>query len=230
MVVAQAGARQSVWDVPTRLFHWSIVILLGFSWWCAKSGHMEWHYKSGLTLCALVLFRIVWGFAGSSTARFGRFVRGPSAVWGYLRSDSAVAQPEPPGHNPLGHNPLGGWSVLLLLGLMTLQILTGLFAVDLDGLESGPLSYLVDFDRGRIAAQIHEVTFNVLLGASAIHVLAIGFYLVVKHRNLIGAMIWGYRRGDGGGEAMAPAPTWRLVVAIAVALAITYALSTGLRF
>ena len=214
-----------VWDFPTRLFHWGIVGLLGFSWWCAENDHMDWHYKSGLTLCALVLFRIVWGFIGSSTARFGQFVKGPRAVWQYVRPHGTVPQP-----GPLGHNPLGGWSVLVLLGLLALQIVSGLFAVDLDGLESGPLSYLVDFDRGRIAAQIHEVSFNILLAVSAIHVVAILFYLAFKRRNLIGAMIVGYRRDDSGSGTMVRAPLWRLIMAVGVALAITYSVSTGLRF
>ena len=125
-----AAVRRYVWDVPTRIFHWAVVVLLGFSWWCAETERMEWHYKSGLTLCALVLFRIAWGFAGSSTARFARFVRSPKAVWRYLRPgvDESPAL-------SLGHNPLGGWSVLLLLAVLTIQIVSGLFAVDIDGLE-----------------------------------------------------------------------------------------------
>ena len=219
------AARSYVWDVPTRVFHWAIIVLLGFSWWCAESDRMKWHYKSGLTLCLLVLFRLVWGFVGSSTARFARFVRGPRTVWRYLRPCGAEPQAE-----PLGHNPLGGWSVLGLLGLLTVQIVTGLFAVDLDGLESGPLSYLVDFDQGRIAAQIHEVSFNVLLAASAIHVLAILFYLVVRRRNLIGRMILGYENAEREGQVMVRAPWWWLVLAMAAALAVTYAISTGFRF
>lgn len=219
------GGRSYVWDLPTRLFHWGIVVLLGFSWWCAETDRMEWHYKSGLTLCALVLFRIMWGFAGSSTARFGQFVKGPRAVWRYLRTNGGAEQPA-----SLGHNPLGGWSVLVLLGLLAVQIVTGLFAVDLDGLESGPLSYLVDFDRGRVAAEIHEVSFNILLAVSAIHVVAILFYLAFKRRNLIAAMISGYQRDDSGGRTMVQAPWWRFVAVSTVALAITYAVSNGLRF
>ena len=221
----EPGGQSYVWDIPTRLFHWGIVVLLRFSWWCAETDRMEWHYKSGLTLCALVLFRIVWGFAGSSTAQFGQFVKGPRAVCQYVRPHGTVPQPA-----PLGHNPLGGWSVLMLLVTLVLQIVTGLFAVDIDGLESGPLSHLVDFDRGRIAAQIHEVSFNSLLALSAIHVVAILFHLAFKRRNLIGAMIVGYRRDDSGGGTMVRAPLWRFFAAIGVALAITYAVSTGLRF
>lgn len=220
----EAAARSYVWDLPTRVFHWAIVVLIGFSWWSAETGRMEWHYRSGLTLCALVVFRLIWGFAGSSTARFARFVKGPRAVWRYIRHEDGETQPL-----PLGHSPIGGWSVLFLLGLLTGQIVTGLFAVDLDGLESGPLSYLVDFDQGRIAAQIHEVSFNVLLAVSAIHILAILFYLVVRRRNLTAAMISGFERG-GDREAFVPAPSWRLAVAIAFALTVTWAVSSGFRF
>ena len=78
--------RVRVWDVPIRLVHWLVVALFAFSWWTAESGRLEWHLYSGLGLLALVLFRVYWGFFGSSTARFGRFVRGPGAIWGYIRS------------------------------------------------------------------------------------------------------------------------------------------------
>jgi cytochrome b len=222
--VQATGPKRAVWDVPTRLFHWGIVILLGFSWWSAENDRMEWHYKSGLTVCALVLFRLLWGLAGSSTARFAGFVKGPGAVWRYVRSPVGKNEGAAP-----GHNPLGGWSVLVLLGLLTLQVASGLFAVDLDGLESGPLSYLVDFERGRIAAEIHEVSFNLLLAAAALHVIAVLFYLVARRRNLIRAMIVGYERGSSG-EAMVRAPKWRVAAALALALAVTYAISTGFRF
>jgi cytochrome b len=220
--VQATSPRRAVWDVPTRLFHWGIVILLGFSWWPAENDRLEWHTKSGLTVCALVLFRLLWGLAGSSTARFAGFVKGPGAVWRYVRSpNDERAAP--------GHNPLGGWSVLVLLGLLTLQVATGLFATDLDGLESGPLSYLVDFEQGRLAAEIHEVSFNLLLAAAALHVLAVLFYLIARRRNLIRAMIVGYERGSGG-EAMVRAPKWRLAAALAIAFAVAYAISTGFRF
>ena len=216
--------RRYVWDVPVRLFHWAIVVLLGFSWWCAESERMDWHYKSGLTLCALVLFRIVWGFAGSTTARFADFVRGPRAVWDQFR------QRGKPRTEPFGHSPIGGWSVLALITLLVVQIGTGLFAVDLDGLESGPLSYLVDFDQGRLAADLHEISFNVLLAISAIHVLAILFYRLAWRRDLLGPMISGYRKDSREEQDTIRAPWWRLVLAVALALAVTWTISIGLRF
>ena len=64
-----------VWDWPTRLFHWLVVLLFAFSWWSAENGEMTWHYRSGLTMLGLILFRLVWGFVGGSTARFASFVR-----------------------------------------------------------------------------------------------------------------------------------------------------------
>src|SRR5690606_14409362 len=93
-----------VWDLPTRLCHWLVVLLFLVSWRTAESGAMALHYLSGLGMLGLVLFRLVWGFIGGSTARFAHFLRSPAAVLAYLRS------PSDPRVRP-GHNPLGGYSV-----------------------------------------------------------------------------------------------------------------------
>ena len=89
-----------VWDIPTRLFHWLVVGLVGFSWGAAEYGKMDPHRLSGSVLLGLVAFRLIWGLIGSNTARFGSFLRSPAAVIAYLRSDSAT--PHKPGHNPVG--------------------------------------------------------------------------------------------------------------------------------
>jgi cytochrome b len=208
-----------VWDLPTRLFHWLIGLLVGFSWWSAETGEMEWHYRSGLTALILLVFRIVWGFVGGSTARFGQFVRSPAAVIGYVRGPAAPAK--------AGHNPLGGYSVIALLLALTIQVGTGLFAVDTDGLESGPLSYLVSFDQGRLAAEVHHLAFSVVQGLVLLHVLAIGWYRL-RGRRLIGPMITGRDRqlpaGSGevtGGGAL------RAIVVLAIALGIGWWVSLG---
>ena len=210
--------RRYVWDVPTRLFHWGIAALVGFSWWSAENGHMDWHYKSGLVVTGLLVFRILWGFVGSDTARFAQFLRGPVAVRAYLRGQLA---PRP------GHNPLGGWSVLALLLVLVTQVTTGLFSVDVDGMESGPLSYLLDFDQGRIAAEIHEVSFNLLLALVALHVLAIAYHLVFKRHNLTRAMLTGYQSFDAGSAGLARVGWWRVIVCAALAVAAAYWLSRG---
>jgi cytochrome b len=177
------GIFVKVWDLPTRLFHWLIVLLVGFSWWSAETGHMDWHYRSGLTALILLVFRLLWGVIGSSTARFGNFLRSPAAVLAYLRrpKDSVHAA---------GHNPLGGYSVIAMLLMLCLQVGTGLFAVDIDGLESGPLSYLVDFDQGRVAARIHHLSFTAIQALVVLHVLAIVYYRI-RGRRLIMPMITG---------------------------------------
>jgi cytochrome b len=178
--------RIRIWDAPTRIIHWAFVLLIGFSWWTAENDALEWHRYSGYTLLGLLVFRLYWGFAGSSTARFTGFVKGPRAVWAYLKQLPAKAPVQ-----TIGHNPLGGWSVLLLMAAMIAQVLLGLFAVDIDGIESGPLSHLVSFDAGRACAEVHENLFNVLLALIALHVAAILFYLLYKQQNLIAPMIRG---------------------------------------
>jgi cytochrome b len=172
-----------VWDLPIRLFHWLIVALVGFSWWSAESGLMDWHTRSGLAVLILLVFRLIWGFVGSSTARFGNFVRSPAAVIAYLR------RPRETVHAP-GHNPLGGYSVIAMLLVLATQVGTGLFAVDVDGIESGPLSHLVSFDQGRAAAEVHHISFSVLQGLVVLHVLAIAWYRI-KGRRLIMPMLTG---------------------------------------
>jgi cytochrome b len=208
--------RVRVWDLPTRIVHWSMVLLFAFSWWTAEKGELEWHRWSGYSLTALVLFRLYWGFFGGSTARFAQFLRGPRAVASYLRGASSVAP---------GHNPVGAWSVVFMLALLATQIVLGLFAVDVDGIESGPLSSLVSFDTGREAAELHETTFNVLLAVIGVHILAAFYYLAVRKQNLIGAMFTGRRTLDGAQPDLVPASIVRLIVGILIAAALTWFIS-----
>jgi cytochrome b len=199
-----------------------MVTLVAFSWWSAENHEMERHYASGLTLLGLVVFRLIWGIIGGSTARFSSFVRSPAQLISYLRT---------PGGMPAkaGHNPLGGYSVLVLLALLSVQVGSGLFAVDVDGLESGPLSFLISFDQGRIAAELHEISFNLLLVMIALHVLAILFYLVARGRNLIGPMITGRDRMLEDAEpALVPANLWRFMVGALLAGGLAWWINQGL--
>lgn len=211
-----------VWDIPTRLFHWLLFALIGFSWGAAEYGKMDLHRLSGSVLLGLVAFRLIWGLIGSNTARFGSFLRSPAAVIAYLRSDGSS------GHKP-GHNPVGGYSVLAMLLLLMLQIGTGLFAVDIDGLESGPLSYLVSFDQGRAAAEFHELSFTVLQIIVVIHVLAVLFYLVVRKRNLVRPMIMGYdRQIDNPAGALVQAGMGRFLIAAAIGIGLAWWTAKGM--
>ncbi len=184
-----------VWDLPLRLFHWLLVLLVSTSaitgWFAAEIGWqgMEWHKRSGYCILALVLFRIGWGFLGGTHARFADFVKSPRTVWRYVTSLLRRK------HEPYaGHNPLGGWSVVLMLLSLALQTVTGLFIEDEDLGVEGPLAHLVSGRTGDMLAGVHETNFFVLLALIALHVTAILFYLVVQRENLIQPMLTGYKR------------------------------------
>jgi cytochrome b len=218
---APSIAPTRVWDLPTRLAHWLFVVGVAVSWWTAETGRMEWHRWSGYALLGVVLFRLYWGFAGGSTARFGNFVRGPRAIGAYLRG-TWQAMP--------GHNPLGALSVLALLGLLLLQIVLGLFAVDVDGIESGPLSLYVSFDTGRALAERHDTVFRALQALILLHIVAVLYYVFFKRQNLIGTMVTGKRVFDAQMAPMTPASTVKLVVGVVIATALTYAVSQAFKF
>lgn len=222
MAQPEAGVRAKLWDAPVRIVHWLLAVLIAFSWWSSED-HLNWHRWSGYTILGLVVFRILWGYAGGGAARFSSFVRGPTAALAYARS-----LPERAPSNVPGHNPLGGWSVLALLAVLVVQVTTGLFAVDVDAFEAGPLSDRVSFETGRAIAEIHELSFRVIQVLVVVHVAAVLFYLFYKRTNLIGAMITGRRRlpQDPG---LADAPLWRLVVVVAVAAAFAWFVSKGFR-
>lgn len=209
-----ARVRVRVWDGPTRIAHWSMVLLFGLSWWTGETGRLQWHRWSGYVLLGVLVFRICWGFVGSSTARFAQFLRGPRAILDYLRGRWALAP---------GHNPLGALSVLVLLLLLLAQIVLGLFAVDVDGIESGPLAIHVSFETGRVCARWHHRIFTALEVFVALHVLAVAYYVLVKKENLVSAMIGGERRY--GSEPAEPAvfASWaRIIVVVVIAAAIAW--------
>lgn len=217
---APSVARVRVWDVPTRVVHWLIAALIPASWWTAEIGNLELHRYSGYLLLGLLLFRIYWGFAGSSSARFTDFVKGPRAILHYLRSGSAASA---------GHNPLGALSVVALLVLLLLQITLGLFAVDVDGLESGPLSHYVSFEAGRACAKWHETVFDVLVWVIVLHIVAVFFYVIFKKQNLIGAMMHGHREYSQQPESSIRfASAARAVLGVVLAAALTWIISRGL--
>ena len=209
-----------IWDAPIRIVHWLMAILVAISWWTAENNELEYHRYSGYVLLGLLAFRIYWGFAGTWTARFTNFVKGPGAILGYLRG----TRPE-----TAGHNPLGALSVIALLLLLIAQIALGLFAVDVDGIESGPLSHLVSFDAGRECAELHEDLFDVLFVFILLHIAAVLYYLVVKRQNLIGAMIHGKRNlTDTNTPPESPFPVVRFVIGVVIACGVAWYIARGL--
>jgi cytochrome b len=185
--------RLKVWDLPTRLFHWLLAALVISAWLTAENHLMDLHRYCGYGILTLVLFRLYWGFAGSTTSRFSHFVRGPRVFFAYAAKLFKRA-----GNGTVGHNPMGGFSVLALLFLLLVQTVLGLFAVDTDGLESGPLARHVTFAAGRTAAELHELVFDLLYVVVILHLAAVLFYVFYKRENLVRAMVTGFRPWPAG--------------------------------
>jgi cytochrome b len=202
-----------IWDLPTRLFHWLLVALIAFSWWSAEEEHFDWHIWSGLGIMSLLIFRLLWGVFGSSTARFANFVRGPRGVLSYLRDVK--------GWRPIGHSPLGALSVLAMLGALAVQVGLGLFSVDKDGLYEGPLAYLVDLDLSEEFADLHEDWFNVILVLIGLHLAAILSYRLILGKKLIGPMITGRGAIEADVDPMRPGRWWAALLCLAAGIGLT---------
>lgn len=217
---AAAASRQvRVWDLPTRLFHWSLVLLVAVNITTGNLGGMaamDWHMRSGYAILALLLFRLAWGLVGSTSARFASFVRGPAAVLAYARGLFKGR------HEPaVGHNPMGALSVIALLASLLVQAATGLFADDAI-LTKGPLADDVSRATSKVLTGIHALNANVLYALIALHLAAVFYYLLVRRENLITAMITGWKRLPAAVAAALPparfaSPLLALVLAAAAA-------------
>ncbi|MDV6317094.1 cytochrome b/b6 domain-containing protein [Idiomarina sp. HP20-50] len=182
----QKGNSIKIWDSFIRLFHGLLIILLGGLWWTVENGRMELHKDIGIALFALLIVRIGWGIFGSENARFKQFLKSPAAIPGHLRK-LLKGDYEPENT----HSTAGGWSVIVMLGLLLSQVVTGLFSTD-GILFSGPLSSLLSSDGQDAVTSWHKTQFDVILIVISVHILAVLFYRV-KGTPLTASMIHGYR-------------------------------------
>lgn len=215
-----------IWDLPVRLFHWSLVILLVTSYLSGQAGDdwMKLHFWSGYAILTLLIFRIVWGFIGSATARFSDFVRGPAAAISYLQ---AMARGDRT--YDIGHNPAGGLMVVVMIVAVLMQVVAGLFAADTDtGMVNGPLANLIADKWVDRLTEFHEFWVNILLLLIAVHVLAAVVYLVWKRHNLIRAMITGAKPVELVVPPGSPPPVlafasgWLALAVLVAAAAVVY--------
>ncbi|NRP46450.1 MULTISPECIES: cytochrome b/b6 domain-containing protein [unclassified Marinobacterium] len=179
----------TVWDLSTRLFHWLLVVLFGLSWLSAELGGnwMIWHTRLGFLAAGLITFRIIWGVIGSDSSRFSQFVKRPSSVIAYLKGEGQ--------RDYNTHNPAGALSVIALLGLISLQVTTGLFSND-DIFIEGPLAYLISYDAQLAMTELHEAVFNLLMLFIALHLAAIVWYQRFKGEKLVQAMLHGRKESE----------------------------------
>ena len=203
-----AGMRDvKVWDPLLRITHWSFPLLIPAMWWTAENSKWALHRQLGLVLLGLLVFRVVWGFIGPETARFSSFVKGPGEVIAYLRGAAA---------HTIGHSPVGGWSTVVLLGAMLLQVSMGLFAGDpYDGM-TGPLNPLVGVMVADTITDLHETFFWVIAGLVGLHLAAITFY-ALRGDDLLSPMVGGDRPPMAGVTGIGPMPWGRALVAVGLA-------------
>ncbi|WP_412851351.1 cytochrome b/b6 domain-containing protein [Ectothiorhodospira shaposhnikovii] len=208
-----------IWDLPTRLFHWSLVILLFGLWYTSRDVMtLHWHMWLGYALIALLLFRILWGVMGTRSVRFSDFLAGPVTVFQYFKGLFTGD-----GHRHPGHNPMGGWAVMIMLGLLMFQSFTGLFAND-QIFNRGPFARMVSSSTSDWLTGLHKLNFDLILIMVGIHVTAVLLYWLLKRDNLILPMITGRKRVTWyGAEDVKFANVWWAVLLLAVCSALVWA-------
>ncbi len=177
-----------VWDWPTRLFHWTLALCVVGSVVSAKVGGnaMVWHFRLGLAVLALLVFRLIWGVIGGRWSRFASFVYAPGAVLRYVRGQSRSEE-----FHEVGHSPAGALAVFTLLGLLAVQVATGLVADD-EIANTGPLIRFVESATALAATSWHKSWGQwLLLGMVGLHLAAIVVYRLVHRRDLVTPMLVG---------------------------------------
>jgi cytochrome b len=211
-----------VWDPPTRIFHWALVIafVVSYATGGEKGSWFVAHTVSGYVVALLLLFRLVWGFVGSAHSRFSDFIYSLGSVGAYVRR---LVRLEPPKF--VGHNPLGGWMVVLLLVVLVANVITGLFS----GEEHGPGGLFLPL----IAAageeglgEAHAVLANVIVALACLHILGVATDWLLTRENLLRAMITGEKMLDeeSASKEQRPVSGWRALVVTALVAVAGFAL------
>ena len=177
-----------IWDLPTRLFHWLLVVCIVGAVICVNIGGnlMQWHAYFGYAALSLVLFRVLWGFIGAVHSRFTTFIPSPQRLIAFLSGKQGGG---------LGHSPLGSLSVIALLLVVGIQASTGLFTDD-DIAFQGPLAKYVPNATVSLLSSIHALNSNILFGLIGLHLLAIAYYQWVKRAPIVMPMIQGDKEVD----------------------------------
>ena len=209
--------RVRIWDLPTRIFHWSLALTVFAAVATGQIGGnwIDWHARLGLLATGMVAFRLLWGLLGSTYARFAQFFPTPAAIRAYLAGT----------WRGLGHNPLGALSVFALLGLLTVQIASGLFAND-DIAFTGPLYDLVGKEASNRLTGLHHRLGTLLLVLVVLHVAAVMFYVHVRKQNLLKPMLSGEKEvEEAAGESARGGGLRPFLLVLAIALLAVYGAS-----
>lgn len=218
MIQPNVDQNIKVWDWSIRVFHWSLPLLIFLLWFSQSEGEMERHFLFGQILLGMLVYRVIWGFIGTPYARFKHFLYGPKTFFVYFKNFFSGNKPR-----YLSHNPMGGFMVLVLMGAVSFQLVTGLFTSDEIFFE-GPLYSLVSESLSSWMSRWHALFFNVLLILIGLHLAAILLYKI-KGEGLVKAMLNGKKEASDqdqdllAADAMQNFPWLRFIFAAALAIA-----------
>lgn len=190
-----------VWDAPLRVFHWLMALSFAGAWLTAeRDGWEVVHVTLGYTMAGLLVFRLVWGVAGTRYARFSDFVRGPAAVARYL---GGLLRGRPAHYT--GHNPAGALAVVALLVLTAVVAASGWAAWHDIG--------------GELVEDLHEGAASVMLGVVVMHIAGVLVSSRLHRENLVAAMFSGRKQGKPEDAARRP---WRGLAAVLLAAVLAF--------
>lgn len=210
-----------IWDLPVRLFHWSLVLafIAAYATHTLGPTYFQYHVWCGYVVIVLIMFRFVWGLVGTYHAKFINFVRNPIATAKYIVS--IIKKTDAP---HAGHNPLGAVMVILLLITLIAQAISGLFSND-EIFNLGPLYGYISNELSLSLTSLHRKLFYWILGAVILHIIAIGFHVFYKHENLVKAMFTGEKNAaglEGEKEITSSRIGLAIIIVIALSLALTW--------
>jgi len=211
-----------VWDIGIRLFHGFLIVLLLVSWWTGKEGglYLEYHFWSGYSILTLIVFRVIWGFVGSTTARFDYFIRSPRTVM-YFFKDLLRREK----YEGLSHNPAGSYMVVVLIVILFVQVMTGLFSDD-EIFNEGPFRHYITSNLASELTNLHHIVFNIILVLVATHILAVMWHELVKGERLVWSMITGKKKLHQEPPNLFYASGRRIVISFILSVIIVLALVT----
>jgi cytochrome b len=224
-----SGAKHEVraWDLPTRLFHWTLLTLVGCAWVSHENAaalgdnSLLWHRWNGYAILVLLVFRLIWGVVGSSTSRFSNFIRSPLATLTYARQ---LLRGRPLHY--LGHNPMGTWMIIALFSALLVQGGLGLFVLDHNDIVAGPLQGTISDELAKLFGRWHRFVFKVIVGLAIIHMLANALYGVFANEPLVQAMVTGKKPAqdyvDASDAVIVPNANLRALVCLIAATAIVF--------
>jgi cytochrome b len=220
--------RIPVWDLPTRVFHWCLVILVGTNLFLIGPGgglHTVIHFLAGYVITGLLLFRLAWGFIGSPHSRFADFLRPWPAISAYIERLRALRPPR-----SIGHNPLGGLFIVALLLALTTMVVTGMFAASRRA--AGPFAHLIPTAISARIGGIHVLVSDLLIGMIVVHLLGVAVDWLLTGENLVKAMIDGRKAvpAEAAAAERPVAPLWRAAIVGLVSLAIVGGLAASTDF